>query len=836
MKRITAQAMVEFALALPILLLIVYGLLETGRLIFIYASVVTAARQAARYGAASGDIGTGTLYYNDCNGIRGAANRVAFIQSFSTIDIAYDTGPTSTATHTCPYPGSPITDNDHRIDVTVTSQWVPIVSLVPLRPFAITSISSRTILTGVAIDAGNTPSAGGGQLTVAKTGSPATYNAANQTIAYTYVVANPGTDPVTNISLTDDKATVTCPGGMGFTLAGGGSSVTCTANYVTTQANVNAEQDITNTVTALGSNSLGFGVTGTASFTVTFDPEPQLTLTKSGVAPSLIAVGQVIQYTFALQNTGNVTLGSPFNIADAVVGSNWSCPGSSLAAGASMNCTGTYSLTNADINRGYVDNSAQANAQYSGNTVYSNTSTTRVITPRLFLSISADKASVSVVNEVITFTYTVKNRTGATITNISLSNTLANTTVTEAACKPIASLAAGATATCHGTHTVTQADLDAGSALIDTSQATSGTFSSNLAGVTITVLQNAALTLAKSASPDHPASGNTFTLPTTITYTYTLTNSGNVTLSAPFGITDDKLGVLTCTGFSTGTLAVAGTRTCTATYSLVQADLDAGSLINHATATGIFNSQTITSNVASATVITFTQARLGYIKTANITYFTGANQSITYTYTLKNTGGVALTVTNPYKLSDTKIGSITCGSIGSIAIGASVVCKTAGYTTTAADVTAKAVTNTVTAGTGNTITPAITNTPSATLTIPLFICTSSTVTGSGAIPNTSGSPATTTWTINNGSGLPIHISSLTLTWTPLTTNLNRVVLNGTQIFNGTGASGIVLPGAPFTLINGANPFTFTFSAAATTVRAVVTFSEQSCNFVLQSSP
>ncbi|MGE5251945.1 MAG: TadE family protein, partial [Bacteroidota bacterium] len=49
-----AQAMVEFALALPILLLVVYGLLESGRLLFIYASVVTAARQAARYGSATG--------------------------------------------------------------------------------------------------------------------------------------------------------------------------------------------------------------------------------------------------------------------------------------------------------------------------------------------------------------------------------------------------------------------------------------------------------------------------------------------------------------------------------------------------------------------------------------------------------------------------------------------------------------------------------------------------------------------------------------------------------------------------------------------------------------
>src|SRR5512140_1271386 len=125
----TAQAMVEFALALPILLLVVYGLLETGRLLFMYASVVTAARQAARYGSASGDNGSGTNYYNDCDGIRAAARRVAFIQRFTDADISisYDSGPHTPDTAdlgSCPldataHPGHPT--NGDRIRVSVAS-------------------------------------------------------------------------------------------------------------------------------------------------------------------------------------------------------------------------------------------------------------------------------------------------------------------------------------------------------------------------------------------------------------------------------------------------------------------------------------------------------------------------------------------------------------------------------------------------------------------------------------------------------------------------------------------------------------------------------------------
>ena len=50
-----AQAMVEFAIALPVLLLLLYGILEAGRLLFLYSTVVTASRQAVRYGSATGE-------------------------------------------------------------------------------------------------------------------------------------------------------------------------------------------------------------------------------------------------------------------------------------------------------------------------------------------------------------------------------------------------------------------------------------------------------------------------------------------------------------------------------------------------------------------------------------------------------------------------------------------------------------------------------------------------------------------------------------------------------------------------------------------------------------
>jgi len=156
-KKEHAQTMVEFALVFPIILLITYGIIEFGRMVFIYAAVTGSAREGARYGAASGSTG-GTRYYKDCDGIKNAVQRGALLVTINPadIDISYDNGPNPTQTWSaCPPVGANGLDPimlGHRVVVNVIAHYEPVIQFLDLNGFDIESENARTILLNVEID------------------------------------------------------------------------------------------------------------------------------------------------------------------------------------------------------------------------------------------------------------------------------------------------------------------------------------------------------------------------------------------------------------------------------------------------------------------------------------------------------------------------------------------------------------------------------------------------------------------------------------------------------------------------------------------------------------
>jgi hypothetical protein len=150
-----AQTMVEFALVFPLVLIITYGIIEFGRMVFIYTAVTGAAREGARYGAAGGNFMS--RYYMDCTGILNAVQRGSLLLKINNSDVFiwYDRGPnTPHIKNSCP----PMDANNmdlinmgDRIGVHVVAHYTPIIAFLGLGGFNIISENARTILVNVAV-------------------------------------------------------------------------------------------------------------------------------------------------------------------------------------------------------------------------------------------------------------------------------------------------------------------------------------------------------------------------------------------------------------------------------------------------------------------------------------------------------------------------------------------------------------------------------------------------------------------------------------------------------------------------------------------------------------
>ena len=200
------------------------------------------------------------------------------------------------------------------------------------------------------------------------------------------------------------------------------------------------------------------------------------------------------------------------------------------------------------------------------------------------------------VGQVISYTYLVKN-TGADsypgpvniIDNKAVPNCPAVNTVGNFDDK----LDTNEMISCTGTYAITQADLDSGS-VTNVATATVGGGSSAPVTTPITLAPNRLLHLSKAANPMTYNQVNQV-----ITYTYVILNNGNVALSGPFTVTDDKVATVNCTQPADNLLSPNEEMSCTASYSIVQDNIDTGFLTNNATAS---NGTTTTSNIATTTI------------------------------------------------------------------------------------------------------------------------------------------------------------------------------------------------------------------------------------------
>ena len=549
-------------------------------------------------------------------------------------------------------------------------------------------------------DSATVPATQRPQLGLTKSASPSTYTKTGDVITYGYVLKNSGNVTLSGpFTVSDDKIAVTCPS-TPASLAPN-ATLTCTATYTIKQSDLDGGS-IANVASAAGTFGGNPVTSPTDTATVYANQTPVLQLTKKGSPETYSAVGQAISYSYELKNAGNVTLSGPFTVTDDKT--TVSCPStpSTLAPGATLTCTATYAITQADLDAGSVTNKAKAQAYFNGSPVLSDQAqytVNAVQNGKITLVKTAAETTYVKVGDVLHYSYVIKN-TG----NISLSGPFKVTDDKATVTCPTGSLAPGASLTCTASYTIKQSDLDAG-AVTNHATATNGKVTSNQDQVTVPATQKSDLTLTKSANPlTYNVAGQT------ISYSYVLKNTGNVTLSGPFTVTDDKTTV-TCPA-SPATLAPGASLNCTATYTVTQADLDAGSVTNHATAYAKFGATTLASNEAEATVNAVQSPAISLVKSASPATYGKVGDVITYSYVVKNTGNV--TLPGPFSISDDKLGTISCPA-GALAPGASVTC-TKSYTIVQSNLDGGSITNTATASTSYGAQTVTSNPSSATVT------------------------------------------------------------------------------------------------------------------------
>lgn len=512
---------------------------------------------------------------------------------------------------------------------------------------------------------------------------------------------NTGEVALTAVAVNDPKiGVVACPQS---TLAVGASQ-TCAAAavYVITQADVDAGF-VNNTATASGTTPDEQTVTSdpSSTSTPTTAPDPTITLVKSA-DPSeegSYLAGEVITYSFVVTNTGNVPLNDVTIVEGAFSGtgdlSNIVCPTSTLAAGAQFVCTATYSLTQDDVDAGELTNTATAEGTPPGATTPTPSDPSTVTIPNtpapaITIAKSSNVETIVAAGQTVTYSFLVTNTGNVTLDGIVVEDTAFSGAgeLSVVTC-PTNTLVPSQFVTCTATYTVEQADVDS-EELTNTATATGNTpggdpVPSTPSTVVVPTEQVPALSVVKTADVEAAELGQT------VTYSFLVTNTGNVTITDPtinevdFSGTGE-LSAIECP--AEVTLAPDDNVTCTATYVVTQADIDAGEITNTVTTTGTTpgGETTPPSDPSSAVVTTDPLPAISIVKTADREQVTAAGQVVTYTFVVANIGNVTLldpTVNEGAFSGNGTLSEVTCPE-AQLTPGDSITC-TATYTVVAAD-------------------------------------------------------------------------------------------------------------------------------------------------------
>ena len=389
----------------------------------------------------------------------------------------------------------------------------------------------------------------------------------------------------------------------------------------------------------------------------------------------------MITYTVTVENTGNVTV-TGIALSDTLV--TLTEQAFSLAPGAKKEITYTYTVTQANVDAGEINNTVTATGKDPKNADVTGTASAKVTAveaePELTVTKTASKTTDAAVGDVITYTISVENTGNVTVTGITLKD--AKMAAADApAAFDLAPRAKKENITY--TYTVTQADFDAGE--INNTVLAKGKDPKNndvtgTASAKVTAKDaTSSLSITKSASKTSGVNAGD-----EITYTVVVTNTGNVSVKDGV-VTDEYIDDPTILSGDPFNLAPNGTKTYSYIYTVTQDDIDSGSFTNTAKANATAERGDDPAEVSASVTVeaAAADAALQITKTANKTSGVKVGDTITYTITVKNAGNVTLrNVEIAEQLTGVELGALSSTTL----TPGQEATATATYTVTQADV------------------------------------------------------------------------------------------------------------------------------------------------------
>ncbi len=311
------------------------------------------------------------------------------------------------------------------------------------------------------------------------------------------------------------------------------STTTCTATHTVTQAELDAGGTIDNIVTASSNEAPD----ATDDLSIPITQNPLIEVLKSSTTTEATTAGQTITYDYTVNNLGNVTI-TGLSLSDDNDNDDMVCGSTTLTvapdAGSTTTCTATHTVTQAELDAGgTIDNIVTASSNEAPDAT-DDLSIPITQNPLIEVLKSSTTTEATTAGQTITYDYTVNNLGNVTITGLSLSDDNDNDDMVCGSTTLTVAPDAGSTTTCTATHTVTQAELDAGGTIDNIVTASSNEAPDATDDLSIPITQNPLIEVLKSSTTTEATTAGQ-----TITYDYTVNNLGNVTITG-LSLSDDN--------------------------------------------------------------------------------------------------------------------------------------------------------------------------------------------------------------------------------------------------------------------------------------------------------